>query len=59
MVEQLQRLVDRYGECVQKPVWFRPGTWRAMLKTCGSDPGGCLAEREGRTFPSDRLLVIE
>ncbi|MCC0580203.1 8-oxoguanine DNA glycosylase OGG fold protein [Streptomyces californicus] len=31
MVEQLQRLVVRYGECVQKPVRFRPGTWHPRL----------------------------
>ncbi|MGW2789498.1 8-oxoguanine DNA glycosylase OGG fold protein [Streptomyces sp. NPDC001251] len=36
MVEQLQSLVVRHGECVQKPVRFRPGTWHPRLASCGA-----------------------
>ncbi|WP_405890254.1 hypothetical protein OG427_17860 [Streptomyces sp. NBC_00133] len=32
MMEQLQKLVVRYGDCEQKPVRFRPGTWRSRLE---------------------------
>lgn len=31
-MEQLHKLVDRYGDCEQKPVRFRPGTWRSRLE---------------------------
>ncbi|WP_269066568.1 hypothetical protein [Streptomyces spinoverrucosus] len=27
MTEQLHKLVVRYGDCEQKPVRLRPGTW--------------------------------
>ncbi|MEV5812190.1 hypothetical protein [Streptomyces mutabilis] len=36
MVEQLDRLVVRYGECVQKPVRFRPRTWHPRLASYGA-----------------------
>lgn len=36
MVEQLQRLVVGYGECAQKPVRFRPGTWHPRLASHGA-----------------------
>ncbi|MFF7100001.1 hypothetical protein ACFY9X_07420 [Streptomyces nigra] len=35
-MEQLQKLVVRYGDCEQKPVRFRPGTWRSRLEPRGA-----------------------
>ncbi|MCQ4045773.1 hypothetical protein ACFOSC_19575 [Streptantibioticus rubrisoli] len=35
-MEQLQRLVVRYGECRQKPVRLRPKTWRPWLEPHGA-----------------------
>ncbi|MGA5876607.1 hypothetical protein ACPC3D_12360 [Streptomyces cellulosae] len=32
MEEQLRKLVDRYRGCEQRPVRFRPKTWRARLE---------------------------
>ncbi|WP_374100218.1 hypothetical protein [Streptomyces sp. DSM 110735] len=56
MVEKLEKLVVRYGECEQKPVRFRPGTWRPRLEPHGVahvlDIGaGCVDGRSG-----DRLI---
>ncbi|MDH6701557.1 hypothetical protein [Streptomyces sp. MAA16] len=36
MMEQLQKLVVRYGNCEQKPVRFRPRTWRSRLEPHGA-----------------------
>ncbi|MGW4302068.1 8-oxoguanine DNA glycosylase OGG fold protein [Streptomyces sp. NPDC004646] len=36
MMEKLQRLVVRYRDCEQKPVRFRPGTWRSRLESHGA-----------------------
>ncbi|MGW0928098.1 8-oxoguanine DNA glycosylase OGG fold protein [Streptomyces sp. NPDC002644] len=36
MLEQLQRLVARYDDCQQKPVRFRPETWRSRLEPHGA-----------------------
>ncbi|MDF3288468.1 8-oxoguanine DNA glycosylase OGG fold protein [Streptomyces silvisoli] len=35
-MEKLRRLVDRYGECPQEPVRFRPETWRPWLEPHGA-----------------------
>ncbi|MEX2970412.1 hypothetical protein [Streptomyces sp. C184] len=35
-LEQLRRLVHRYGECRQGPVRFRPRTWRSWLEPHGT-----------------------
>ncbi|MER6568391.1 hypothetical protein ABT288_20010 [Streptomyces sp. NPDC001093] len=56
MMEQLQKLVDRYGDCEQEPVRFRPGTWRSWLEPHGAahvlDIGiGCATGASG-----DRLI---
>ncbi|MDX2707336.1 hypothetical protein PV350_31450 [Streptomyces sp. PA03-6a] len=36
MIEQLQKLVVRYGDCKQKPVRFRPRTWLSRLEPYGA-----------------------
>ncbi|MFB0617338.1 hypothetical protein [Streptomyces sp. AGS-58] len=36
-MEQLRELVVRYGDCEQKPVRFRPGTWRSRLEPHGAE----------------------
>ncbi|MBL1114667.1 hypothetical protein JK364_20035 [Streptomyces sp. 110] len=36
MMEQLQKLVDRYRDCRQEPVRFRPSTWRPRLEPYGA-----------------------
>ncbi|MEV4340125.1 hypothetical protein [Streptomyces sp. NPDC049590] len=56
MVEQLQKLVARYGDREQKPVRFRPETWRRWLEPYGAthvlDAGvGCTGGASG-----DRLI---
>ncbi|WP_455360781.1 8-oxoguanine DNA glycosylase OGG fold protein [Streptomyces sp. SYSU K21746] len=56
MMEQLQKLVIRYGDCEQKPVRFRPGTWHSRLEPHGAahvlDIGvGCANGQSG-----DRLI---
>ncbi|MFF2022365.1 hypothetical protein ACFVW2_11255 [Streptomyces sp. NPDC058171] len=55
-MEQLQKLVVRYGACVQEPVRFRPGTWRPRLAAHGAahvlDIGVECARGPGR----DRLV---
>lgn len=55
-MEQLQKLVVRYGDCEQKPVRFRPETWRSRLEPHGAahilDSGvGCASGPSG-----DRLI---
>ncbi|MFE2189127.1 hypothetical protein [Streptomyces sp. NPDC059455] len=35
-MEQLQKLVDRYRDCRQRPVRFRPSTWRPRLEPYGA-----------------------
>ncbi|MFC9610444.1 hypothetical protein [Streptomyces sp. NPDC056938] len=35
-MEELRRLVERYGEYSQRPVRFRPGTWRSWLEPHGA-----------------------
>ncbi|MFJ3867338.1 8-oxoguanine DNA glycosylase OGG fold protein [Streptomyces nigra] len=56
MMEQLRKLVVRYGDCEQKPVRFRPETWRSRLESHGAahvlDIGvGCASGSSG-----DRLI---
>ncbi|MGW2183777.1 hypothetical protein ACWCXX_38435 [Streptomyces sp. NPDC001732] len=58
LAEYADTVVDAIGERTNL-ILVAHSFRRAMLKTCGSDSGGGLAERGGRAFPSDRLLVIE
>ncbi|MEV6114926.1 hypothetical protein AB0L59_21010, partial [Streptomyces sp. NPDC052109] len=56
MMEQLRKLVIRYGDCEQRPVRFRPETWRSRLESHGAahvlDIGvGCASGSSG-----DRLI---
>lgn len=56
MIEQLQKLVDRYRDCRQEPVRFRPSTWHPRLERYGAaqvlDVGvECASGRSG-----DRLI---
>lgn len=68
MMEQLHKLVVRYGDCEQKPVRFRPGTWRSRLEPhdaahvlgigvgCANGPSGDrLIGRDDLTHLRDRV----
>ncbi|MEU6170429.1 hypothetical protein ABZ832_00765 [Streptantibioticus parmotrematis] len=56
MMERLRKLVDCYGDCEQKPVRFRPDTWRSRLEPHGAAHvlnigAACQSGRSG-----DRLI---
>ncbi|GAA2304847.1 hypothetical protein Scani_12230 [Streptomyces caniferus] len=61
-MKQLQKLVVSYGDCEQKPVRFRPGTWHSRLEPRGAahvlDIGfGCANEPSGDQVISRDDLV--
>lgn len=55
-MEQLQKLVIRYGECEQKPVRFRPETWRSRLESHGAAHVLDIGVRSTSGASGDRLV---
>ncbi|MET8567828.1 hypothetical protein [Streptomyces sp. NPDC004783] len=55
-MEQLQRLVTRYGTCEQEPVRFRPKTWRPRLEPHGAAHVLDIGVRSTKGAIGDRLV---
>ncbi|MEW2153669.1 hypothetical protein AB0950_00005, partial [Streptomyces sp. NPDC007189] len=55
-MKQLQKLVVRYGECQQKPVRFRPETWRWRLTSHGAAHVLDIGVRTAHGPSGDRLI---
>ncbi|MGW7510665.1 8-oxoguanine DNA glycosylase OGG fold protein [Streptomyces massasporeus] len=55
-MEQLQKLVVRYGDCDQEPVRFRPGTWLSRLEAHGAAHVLDIGIKSASGASSDRLI---